>query len=592
MVAVGYARRSTDMQDRSIPDQKAYVETWAKENGYTIARWYVDDAISGTSTRGRDEFEQMIADAEAGSDFATVLCYDISRFSRGGTNETGYYLHRLRLADVNAIFVAEGIPEGDEGELLQGVKSWQARQYSVKLSRDCIRGTISYILEKKSAPGGCPPFGYDKQHRTASGQVLRTFRWLTDGRKQEFGPDGKLVRVLETNETVKKAKSDIVVFVLSTPERVAVVRRIFEQCVEGYGYAHIAYRLNDDGIPNSSGGKWCSSEIKRMLENPTYRGAIAWNRRTMGKINGVGRDGKLRAKRTGNGATRHNPEADWYVVDGVHEPLVSPEMFAKARAAVASRRFAGGLAKTVNRSLLSGLLVCKHCGKRLMQAFVNYKTSQRFRYYVDNGYRRGGRSVCVCTNIPADALDAWVLEKINAAFLGDGNAAAVVDTFVKRILTRRRTTVETTGVARDLDAVNRKIKATIAMLADPAFDGLDELRTTLADLKARRDSLQATLSKQLPTNPIVTERHLRDWATVNLGDLSEICRHPVASVKSRRVLRTFVNRIEIDPHARRGTLYIPADTDAAFTQENDTRKTITRAAHGDPRSCVRSKGEA
>ena len=28
--AVGYARRSTDMQERSIPDQQAYVEKWAK----------------------------------------------------------------------------------------------------------------------------------------------------------------------------------------------------------------------------------------------------------------------------------------------------------------------------------------------------------------------------------------------------------------------------------------------------------------------------------------------------------------------------------------------------------------------------------
>jgi len=121
---VGYARRSTDLQDRSIPDQKAYIEKWAKQNGYRIKRWYVDDAISGTSTRGRDAFEQMITAAENGREFDTILCYDISRFSRGGTNETGYYLHRLKMAGVNVLFPADGIPEGDEGELIQGVKSW------------------------------------------------------------------------------------------------------------------------------------------------------------------------------------------------------------------------------------------------------------------------------------------------------------------------------------------------------------------------------------------------------------------------------------------------------------------------------------
>ncbi len=76
-----------------------------------------------------DAFEQLITTAENGRDFETVLCYDISRFSRGGTNETGFYLHRLKMAGVDVVFTADGIPEGDEGELIQGVKSWQARQY-------------------------------------------------------------------------------------------------------------------------------------------------------------------------------------------------------------------------------------------------------------------------------------------------------------------------------------------------------------------------------------------------------------------------------------------------------------------------------
>jgi Resolvase, N terminal domain len=146
--------------------------------GYEIVRWFIDDAISGTSAKGRNAFEQMIASAESCRDFDTVLCYDISRFSRGGTNETGFYLHRLKMAGVDVVFAADGIPEGDEGELIQGVKSWQARQYSIKLARDTIRGQISNIRERKSAPGGMAPYGYDKQHVTADGTVLRTLRWM------------------------------------------------------------------------------------------------------------------------------------------------------------------------------------------------------------------------------------------------------------------------------------------------------------------------------------------------------------------------------------------------------------------------------
>ena len=62
--AAGYARRSTDMQERSIPDQKASVERWAAAHGYRILRWYVDDAISGTSAKGRAAFERLLHDAE------------------------------------------------------------------------------------------------------------------------------------------------------------------------------------------------------------------------------------------------------------------------------------------------------------------------------------------------------------------------------------------------------------------------------------------------------------------------------------------------------------------------------------------------
>jgi DNA invertase Pin-like site-specific DNA recombinase len=261
--AAGYARRSTDLQERSIPDQQAYVTKWAAEHGYRIVRWFIDDAISGTSAKGRNAFEQLIATAENGRDFETILCYDISRFSRGGTNETGYYLHRLRLAGVDVLFTADGIPEGDEGELIQGVKSWQARQYSVKLARDTIRGQISNIRERKSAPGGMAPYGYDKQHLTSGGTVLRTLRWMADGSKQEFGPDGKLLRVIEAGVNIKKAKRDVIRYVPSTPERVAVMKRMFDLCVQGYGCHYTAELFNNEGIASPAGQKWNTANTVR-----------------------------------------------------------------------------------------------------------------------------------------------------------------------------------------------------------------------------------------------------------------------------------------------------------------------------------------
>ena len=63
--AVGYVRRSTDRQEQSISDQKNALEAYAAEHGLRFLRFYVDDAISGTSTLGRRAFRQMIKDAES-----------------------------------------------------------------------------------------------------------------------------------------------------------------------------------------------------------------------------------------------------------------------------------------------------------------------------------------------------------------------------------------------------------------------------------------------------------------------------------------------------------------------------------------------
>nr|WP_153558799.1 recombinase family protein [Roseimaritima sediminicola] len=358
--AVGYARRSTDMQERSIPDQKAYIEKWASENGCKIIRWFIDDALSGTSTRGRDAFADMIDAAENGRDFDVIVCYDIARFSRGGTNETGYYLHRLRMVGVRAVFAADGIPEGDEGELIQGVKSWQARQYSLKLAKDTIRGQISNIRERKSAPGGIAPYGYDKQVVASDGTVLRTLRWMPDGSKQEYDAAGKLLRVIPKGQHIKKAKSDVIRYVPSTPDRVETMRRMFKLCVKGYGFHYIVQLLNKEGVPSPAGQAWNASRIGKLLRNPCYKGAIAWNRHSMGSLFGLDSQGTLRPRTKKD--WRKNPTEDWIISEGVHEPLVDVDTWDAAQAEIQKRSRLGGKARPTCRSLLASLIVCKRCG--------------------------------------------------------------------------------------------------------------------------------------------------------------------------------------------------------------------------------------
>jgi len=568
--AVGYARRSTDMQERSIPDQQAYVQRWAEENGYRIVRWYVDDAISGTSTKGREAFERMIHEAENGRDFDAVLVYDISRFSRGGSIEMGYYLHRLKLVGVEAVFCAEGIPEGDDGELLQGVKSWQARQYSVKLSRDSIRGHVSSVRTCKSSQGGFAPYGYDRRHQTSDSQVLRTLRWLPDGRKQEFGPDGKLLRVLASDETVKKAKSDIVRLVPGEPEKVRVVREIFEKYVDGLGYHSIAIELNQRAAPSPKGRGWCPQQVKMILQNPCYRGAVAWNRRTSGKINGVAGDGRCLPKKTPRRGW--NGQNDWILAEDAHEPLVSRELFAQAQEVRRSRRGMGGLARPTNRFLLSGLIKCVHCGYNFHGRHQRH-SGKVWRYYVDGGFNARGSSVCRYVGIPAQELDTWVLAKVRDIVMGDAEGTrAATDAFVKAVLGRRRKPDDLAGVEKELAAVNNRIKALVAMLADPNFGDMEELKQTLAELKGRRDGLEAHRQEAgRAREETWNEENLRRWARERFEKLGRAADGKETPQATREVVQAYVDRIEIDPKAKRGVLYLPADAVACLEAECSRR---------------------
>ena len=75
--AVGYVRRSTDRQEQSIPDQKKAIETYSAEHGLRLSKFYVDDAISGTSAVGRRAFQEMIEDAQKPTcRFDYIVVYD------------------------------------------------------------------------------------------------------------------------------------------------------------------------------------------------------------------------------------------------------------------------------------------------------------------------------------------------------------------------------------------------------------------------------------------------------------------------------------------------------------------------------------
>lgn len=257
-----------------------------------------------------------------------------------------------------------------------------------------------------------------------------------------------------------------------------------------------------------------------------------------------------------------------------HEPLVSLETWNAAQRAVAKRRADAGKAGPTKRTLLASLLVRKRCG----HSFTTIRdrrwpgpTGEGYRTYACSGYRCYGKSVCAVTNVPGPALDAFVLQTIKQVLLGDHETTnKAIDAFVAASMAPKAATKRSSKAdEREFDLLNRKIKATIAMLADPTFDGLDELRTTLAELKAKRDALQAAIPPaEPPATPALSEKELRTWALEQFARLDELAKRNTIDLKDRQMVEAFVERIEINPETKTGVIYLLADLEGPLLRSS------------------------
>ena len=88
-----YCRLSRDDgvegDSNSVANQKKLLKRYAKENGLTNTRYYVDDGYTGTNFE-RPGFQKMIEDIDLGY-ISTVIVKDLSRLGRR-YDMVGYYM--------------------------------------------------------------------------------------------------------------------------------------------------------------------------------------------------------------------------------------------------------------------------------------------------------------------------------------------------------------------------------------------------------------------------------------------------------------------------------------------------------------------
>lgn len=138
----GYARVSTD-SDEQFTSYTAQIDYYTnfimRHADWQFVKVYTDEGISGTNTKRRDGFNEMISDALAGK-IDLIVTKSVSRFARN-TVDSLVTVRKLKEKSVEVYFEKENIFTFDsKGELLITIMSSLAQEESRSISENVTWG--------------------------------------------------------------------------------------------------------------------------------------------------------------------------------------------------------------------------------------------------------------------------------------------------------------------------------------------------------------------------------------------------------------------------------------------------------------------
>ncbi|MCL2637188.1 MAG: recombinase family protein [Oscillospiraceae bacterium] len=335
MNIAAYCRVSTNKEDQlnSLETQKAFFEEYAKKNNFNLIRIYADEGISGTKTKNRVQFLQLMKDCES-KIFEMVVAKDISRLARNAVD----FLQGIRYMKSKGIacnFVNANLTSHDS-EMVLGTLALVAQEESANTSKR-IKMSKKINAEKGRVPNIV--YGYDKT-------IGDSF-----------------------NLTINQKEADI-------------VKRIYHlYTCEGYGANKIACTLNSEGIKTKRNCLWSQNAIARILTNEIYVGKII--------------NGKEEVTDFLTGVRTVKDERDWIIIEKSELRIINDKTFQKAGEILSQRCVAFNIKheRQSNKHLFSTLIKCKDCGYSFRRRVRTYKHT--YIDWLCSGRSANGADTCV-----------------------------------------------------------------------------------------------------------------------------------------------------------------------------------------------------
>lgn len=337
-----YARVSSDSDEQlnSLDNQIAYYENFIKKNpAWTFVPGYIDEGLSGISTRKREHFNEMIHDAAEGK-FDLVITKEISRFARN-TLDSIQFTRQLLGCGVGVFFQNDNINTLDEdSELRLSIMS--------SIAQDELRKLSSRVK-----------FGHQ--------QAIKSNVVLGNGRI--FGYHKKDKRLVIDEEQAE------------------MVRELFElYATDEYSMKQLETLFYNKGYRNHNGKKIAHSTLSNIISNPKYKGYYVGN--------------KVKVVDMFTKKQKFLPPDEWVMFKDetgeIVPAIVSEEVWDRANAVLKRRsedvKSRQGICNHAN--LLTGKLICTHCGRAYYRKESKDKQGNINSKWVCSGKINNGADSC------------------------------------------------------------------------------------------------------------------------------------------------------------------------------------------------------
>ena len=371
-----YARVSSesDEQLNSLGNQIAYYEDLIRQNqAWTFVPGYIDEGLSGISTKKRENFNRMVEDAEEHR-FDLIITKEISRFARN-TLDSIQYTRQLFSYGVGVFFQNDNINTLDEDSefrltIMSGIAQDELRKLSSR-----VKFGHQQAIKSSVVLGNSRIFGYTKA-------------------------DGKLV----IDET-----------------EAPMVRELFERYATGeYSMKQLETLFWEKGYRNHNGKKIAHTTMSNLISNPKYKGYYVGN--------------KVKVVDMFTKKQKFLPPEEWVMFKDetgeIVPAIVSEEVWDTANAVLKKRsedvKARQGISNHAN--LLTGKLFCTHCGAAYYRRDTVDRSGRKNSKWVCSGKIKNGSDSCPSFAIYESEIKPVLLEVLRDT---GADAKAMIDRYME-----------------------------------------------------------------------------------------------------------------------------------------------------------------